>query len=298
MELNSDLLNLVNVLKSEKTVCLLAPSFPVDFEFPEILKKLKQIWFEKVVELTYAAKIINLNYHKLFEENPDRQFICTNCPTIVKLIENKYPQHKDKLIDIASPMVIMARFAKSEFGEEYKTIFVGPCLAKKMEAKESWTVDFAITFKELQEIFDYYQENKLPYKEFNFDVTESGDIDFDKFYNDYTKVYPLSGGVAQTMHTKDILKEDQILIVDGILWMEEAMKKFESDTNIKFLDALSCIWWCIWWPGVISKDSVEVKEKKVREYKEYCKKDKIWKKLWKFEFSEWLEIRYKTKETG
>jgi hypothetical protein len=81
----------------------------------------------------------------------------------------------------------------------------------------------------------------LPYKEFNFDVTESGDIDFDKFYNDYTKVYPLSGAVAQTMHTKDILKEDQILIVDGILGMEDAMKKLESDTNIKFLDALSCI---------------------------------------------------------
>jgi len=57
----------------------------------------------------------------------------------------------------------------------------------------------------------------LPYKEFKFDVTESGDIDFDKFYNDYTKVYPLSGAVAQTMHAKDILKEDQILIVDGIL---------------------------------------------------------------------------------
>jgi hypothetical protein len=72
-------------------------------------------------------------------------------------------------------------------------------------------------------------------------VTESGDIDFDKFYNDYTKVYPLSGAVAQTMHTKDILKEDQILIVDGILGMEDAMKKLESDTNIKFLDALSCI---------------------------------------------------------
>lgn len=291
MELNSDLLNLVKVLQSEKTVCLLAPSFPVDFEFPEVLKNLKQIWFEKVVELTYAAKIINLNYHKLFEENPDKQFICTNCPTIVKLIENKYPQHKDKLINIASPMVIMSRFVKKEFGEEYKTIFVGPCLAKKLEAKESWAVDFAITFKELQEIFDYYEENNLPYKEFNFEVTESGDIDFDKFYNDYTKVYPLSGAVAQTMHTKDILKEDQILIVDGILGMEDAMKRFESDTNIKFLDALSCIWWCIWWPGIISKDNVEMKEKKVREYKEYCKKDKIWNKLWKFEFSEWLNVK-------
>jgi len=290
MELQADLLHLIEVLKTEKTICLLAPSFPVDFEFPEILGRLKQIGFEKIVELTYAAKIINLHYHKLFKDNPENQYICTNCPTIVKLIEHKYPQHKDKLIDVASPMVIMSRFIKKEMGPEYKTVFVGPCLAKKLEARESGNVDYAITFKELQTIFDYYKENNLPFKEFSFDVTESGEMDFDKFYNDYTKVYPLSGAVAQTMHAKDILQENQMLIVDGIAGMDAAIKKFEADTNIKFLDALSCIWWCIWGPGIISQGSTEIKEQKVRGYKDYCKKDKIGTKFGKFEYSEWLNI--------
>lgn len=290
MELQPDLLHLIDVLKTEKTICLLAPSFPVDFEFPEILWKLKQIWFEKIVELTYAAKIINLHYHKLFKENPNNQYICTNCPTIVKFIEYKYPQHKDKLINVASPMIIMSRFIKKEMNTNYKTVFVGPCIAKKLEAKESGDVDYAITFKELQAIFDYYKEQNLPMKEFNFEVTEAGEIDFDKVYNDYTKVYPLSWAVAETMHAKDILKENQILIVDGISGMDEAMKKFETDTNIKFLDALSCIWGCIWGPGIISKESTEMKADKVKNYKEYCKKDKIGKKFGKFEYAEWLPI--------
>jgi len=62
-----------------------------------------------------------------------------------------------------------------------------------MEAKQ-YGIDYAITFKELQDIFDYYKDNKLPYHNgFNIDITTEGDWDFDKFYNDYTKVYPLAG---------------------------------------------------------------------------------------------------------
>jgi hypothetical protein len=35
--------DLINIIKNEKTVALLAPSFPVDFEFPQIITQLRQI---------------------------------------------------------------------------------------------------------------------------------------------------------------------------------------------------------------------------------------------------------------
>ena len=95
-----ELQNLINMLNTEKTVCLLAPSFPVDFTYPQIVMDLKKIGFTKVVELTYAAKIINMKYHELIKNDPSKQWICTNCPTIVKYIKTKYPQHADKLINI------------------------------------------------------------------------------------------------------------------------------------------------------------------------------------------------------
>jgi hypothetical protein len=50
---------------------LLAPSFPVDFEYPEIIIDLKKIGVEKIVELTYAAKLINMEYERIIKENPD-----------------------------------------------------------------------------------------------------------------------------------------------------------------------------------------------------------------------------------
>ena len=293
MPLTPELENIINMLNTEKTVCLLAPSFPVDFAYPEIVINLKEIWFTKVVELTYAAKIINIQYHQFIKDHPEKQWICTNCPTIVKYIQNKFPQHVDKLIDIASPMVMMSRFVKKTYGPEYKTIFVWPCLAKKIEAKESGDVDGAITFKELQQIFDHYKENDIPYKEFAFDVTESGDADFDTFYNDYTKVFPLTGAVAETLHYHDILTIDQVLIVDELKNLPAAIAYMESNPKIRFIDPLSCPGGCIGWPWIISQEPIAQRVKKVKKYRSYCEKDKMWRKEGKFEYATGLDFENK-----
>jgi hypothetical protein len=62
-----------------------------------------------------------------------------------------------------------------------------------MEAKECEATDEAITFIELQQIFDHYKNNNIKYCEYDkTNITETGDPDFDKFYNDYTKIYPLT----------------------------------------------------------------------------------------------------------
>jgi iron only hydrogenase large subunit-like protein len=102
-------------------------------------------------------------------------------------------------------MVVMARFMKEKY-PNHLIVFVGPCFSKKQEAKENKEVDFALTFKEVNDMFLYAKKNGYYTKK------ENESKHFDKFYNDYTKVYPLSGAVAQTMHAKDILKENQILI--------------------------------------------------------------------------------------
>jgi iron only hydrogenase large subunit-like protein len=110
-------------------------------------------------------------------------------------------------------------------------------------------------------------------------VTEAGDRDFDKVYNDYTKIYPLGGWVAQTMHLKWIATQNQLLAVDGPANIDAWFQKFKADPNIKFFDVLMCNGWCVGGPGIISKEPIEARTQKVKDYKEYCKKDKIWPKL-------------------
>ena len=289
MPLTPELQAISDILCETKLVWLLAPSFPVDFEYPQIILDLKKIGVDKIVELTYAAKLINMEYERILKENPDKRYICPNCPTIVKMIEFKYPELKEFIIDVASPMVVMDRFVKKEYWPEYKTLFLGPCLAKKMEAKENG-IDYAITFKELQEIINDHKEKNILDCEFTFSVTEDGTPDFDKFYNDYTKVYPLAWWVADSLHLKWFLTKEQILVVDGPKNLDAWFQAFNNNPNIKFLDILACEWGCIGWPWMMSKAPLEEKKEKVLWYKQYCRKDKIWSKLGKFEYGEWIDI--------
>lgn len=293
MALAPELQTLIDALQHEKIVCLLAPSFPVDFSYPEIIIRLKSIGVEKIVELTYAAKLINMEYEKILKENPTKRYICPNCPTVVKMIEVKYPELKEYIINVASPMVIMNRFVKKTYGPKYKTLFVWPCLAKKMEAKQ-YGIDYAITFKELQTIFDHYKENAIPERAFTYSVTEDGTPDFDKFYNDYTKVYPLAWGVADSLHLKGVIDKEQILVVDGPTNLDAGFQQFKNNQHIRFLDILACEWWCIGGPGMMSKEPIEARKQKVLAYKQYCKKDKIWSKLGKFEYSDGLDLARST----
>ena len=263
VEINAELKTVAENLENEKTVCLLAPSFPLDFEFPDIILDLRRIGFTKIVELTYAAKLINYKFIELINEKPEKQFICGNCPTIIKIIENQYPDHKENILDVASPMVVMARFVKREFGSEYKTIFVGPCVAKKIEAKEnSDCVDYALTFKELTEIYDYLEENKK-LKE----ITETKENREDRFTN-VTKIYPLGGGVASSMITKDILNLEQVIVCDGPKCIEKAMFDFINNKKYRFVDILFCEGGCLGGPGIVCNDNLETKKQRLFDYKE------------------------------
>ena len=108
-----------------------------------------------------------------------------------------------------------------------------------MEAKE-YDINYAITFKEFQDILDYRKENNLPDCEFTFTVTEDGTPDFDKFYNDYTKVYPLAGGIADSLNYRGNLSKDQVYVVDGPTQIAAGIEAFKTNEAIRFLDILAC----------------------------------------------------------
>lgn len=284
----------LSFIQENKPIALLAPSFPIDFTYPEIINILKSLGCSKVVELTYAAKLINNKYHEHFKNNPEQQRICSNCPTIVQYIKNKHQEHKDKLIPIASPMIIMNRFIKKEYGSNTKTLFIWPCFAKKIEAKTTWEVDEAITFKELQEIREYAQSQwiQIDTTKNNSPYEDTLRYDFDNYYNNYTKIYPLTWWVADTLHTKDILLPEQVLVCDGIQATKEAIKTMESNPNIKFIDPLACPGGCIWWPGSISKESTEIKKEKIKNYQKAMKeKTQHNKHIGQLEYAKWLDYK-------
>lgn len=283
MEISQELKDLAKTIYKEKCICLLAPSFVVDFKYPKMVVELRRIGFNKVTELTYAAKLISKKTHDVIKKNKSKQYICSNCPTIVSIVENQHPEIKKNIINIASPMVLMARFMKQKY-PGYKTVFVGPCFSKKQEASKTKDVDYAITFKEMNDIFNYSKKNKFYKKK------EKEKKTFDKFYNDVTKIYPLSGAVAETINTRNILDWKEILVADGPLEIPSAFKNFKKDKNIRFLDILFCKGGCVGGPGIMSYETIEQREDRVIHYRDKCKKEKIGKNFGKFKYSNGLKF--------
>jgi iron only hydrogenase large subunit-like protein len=245
---------------------MLAPSFVADFEYPQIVYRLRALGFDEVVELTFGAKMTNLNYYTLLKKEIDRTWIASPCPTLVNLIRNKYPNLVPNLIPVHSPMGSMSLICK-KFYPNYKQIFVGPCLTKKLEAEELGGISSAITFKELDKLFEEYDIPK--------EITEKKYTKtFDKFYNDYTKIYPLSGGLSSTLHHEHILKKKDILIKEGMKNIVKILDGFKDGwyKKYKFLDILTCEKGCIGGPGMAGQYPLSKRKKRVLEYREYARR--------------------------
>jgi len=265
MVIKSDVLSLEKDLKKKvKMVVMLAPSFVVDFSYPEIIPMLYSLGFDKVVEVTYGAKMVNREYHKKLRRSK-QLLISTACPGVAKIVESKFPEFKKNLALIDSPMVAMGKVCKKYY-PLYKVVFVSPCDFKKMEAENSKNINYVIDFSELKKIFIKFKI-KVPL------VKKDSNVCFDKFYNDYTKIYPTAGGLSKTANLNGILNNREIYVAEGI---KDLVKFLENpDSRIRFLDATFCSGSCIGGPKIVSKESIRKRTKKVKSYLKYSRRKDI-----------------------
>jgi iron only hydrogenase large subunit-like protein len=243
-----------------KYLIMLAPSFIADFDYPKIISHSRELGFDKVVEVTFGAKMINREYYKILNNSKELR-ISSTCPGIVDFIKKNYPEYKKNLIRVDSPMIAMGKICKKIY-PNHKVVFLSPCNFKKIEASKSKFIDFVLDFKEFQKILG---ERKIK--------DSKKKIYFDKFYNDYTKVYPLSGGLTRTAHFRGLVKKKEVRILDGIKYVEKFLK--QSNKEIRFLDCTFCKGGCIGGPFLSSSQSLDTRKKKVLDYLDYAKSEDI-----------------------
>ncbi len=250
--------------KKQKIVVMLAPSFVADFDYPEIIYQLKALDFDKITELTFGAKMINREYHRILEESEKsgkkELFIATVCPGVVSFIKTKYLQYAKNLMSVDSPMIATAKICKKIY-PKHKVCFISPCEFKKQESQDSEYVDFCIDYNELRKLI---KENKKPIKK-----SKTG---FDKFYNDYTKIYPLAGGLSKTAHLKGVLKPGEEIKIDGIFEVEKFLKNPKKE--VSFMDITFCKGGCLGGPCILNNNLKDKKEK-LMHYLEVAKEEKI-----------------------
>jgi len=250
-----EFLNLLD--KKTKMAAMLAPSFPIDFDYPFIIGMLKRLGFKYVAEVARGAIETNKQLSALLKLHPNKKYIANPCPTIVRLIRNKYPRLVHFLTPIDSPMAATAKIVSKKY-PGFKKVFIGPCIMKKLESKEDYPkLDILVlTYKELKKIFEI--KKIIPKKSdklFSFDITGK-----------QTRLYSVSGGLAQSSCLNKNLTDPEYDVVSGPQLAEKTLQGFPTETNLKLLDILSCKGGCINGPGIASKDPLDKRRQKVISY--------------------------------
>lgn len=250
-----ELLNLIE--KKSKMAAMLAPSFPVDFSYPEIVGMLKRLGFKYVAEVAAGAIETNRQLRALLKLHPDERYITNPCPSIVRLIRNKYPRLIPFLTSIDSPMIAAAKIAAKKY-PNYKKVYIGPCFIKKIEAKEDHPELelLVLTYKEIAEVFKI--KNISPEKS---DKHSSFDI-----IGSETRLYPISGGLAQSSGLTKKFTDLEYDVISGPKLAEKTIQEFPNKPELKVLDILYCEGGCINGAGVITKDSLVRRRQKIITY--------------------------------
>ncbi|MFW5943996.1 MAG: [Fe-Fe] hydrogenase large subunit C-terminal domain-containing protein [Bacteroidota bacterium] len=223
-----------------KTVAIVAPSFPAEFsafqDHKELVGMIRSLGFDVVSEVSFGADLVARRYNKLITRNHYQRYISSDCPAIDAYVERYHPALVDNLAPIASPMVAMSRVMREKYGDEINLVFIGPCIAKKAESDE---VDEMITFVELREMFEESEISRKDIKPSEFDPPRSG----------RGAIFPVSRGLLQTAGIKDDVFDGNIIVAEGRIEFQEALKEFEKgEIKSRHLELLCCDG-CIMGPG-------------------------------------------------
>jgi len=255
----TDVEKLIELLKNKvKLVAMLAPSFPIMYD-KNIISKLKQIGFEKVVEVSVGAKETNRQLVEFIKAHPKKRLITSPCASFVRFIRTKHPEFLPYLtLNIDSPMIATTKIVKEKY-PGFQPVFIGPCIVKKLEASQDYPElnILVLTYKELESVFASFPSlipNRLtpsPY----FDLSESS-----------TRMYPTDGGLTDSSGIKNILGEDAVMVVSGYKNCEAALVEFKNNPKIQLIDILFCQEGCINGPGISSSLTIEERKKKIIDY--------------------------------
>ncbi|PJC32903.1 hypothetical protein CO049_01520 [Candidatus Roizmanbacteria bacterium CG_4_9_14_0_2_um_filter_36_12] len=250
---------LIEALKrKDKLVAMLAPSFPIMFEYPKIITKLKNLGFSYVVEVSAGAKKTNEELLELLKKDPTLRYITSPCPTVVRMIRKQMPQYAKYFThDVDSPMVATAKIAR-EYYPDYRPVFIGPCIVKKLEATEDVPElnILVVTYDEINQIFTQFNTPDDFNPNDKFDISEPG----------MTRIYPVDGGLSHSSGLEKHFSKDEIQIVSGWKNCMEAVKNFDTNTKVRLLDVLFCEGGCIGGPGIKSNLTSQERKQKVLDY--------------------------------
>ena len=254
-----DVINMLKNAKDHKLYAVVAPSISSQFTYAnlgQVITGLKKLGFHTVIEAALGADMVAQAESK---ELAEKGFLTSSCcPAFVAYIEKAFPQLKEYVSHNLSPMATISKYIKDTTPNS-KIVFIGPCTAKKAEIQKENVkpyVDSALTFEELQALFDS--------RDIDITSLEEGVLDNASYFG---RIFARCGGLADAVAQG--LKEQGLtdfalkaVSCDGIEECRVALlKKSRNLLDANFIEGMACVGGCIGGAGCLThgeKNKAEV----------------------------------------
>ena len=236
---------------------MVAPAFFGQFREAVTPGKLRTAFralgFTGMVEVALFADILTLKealeFDRHVQKSGDYQLTSCCCPVWIAMIRKIFHELMPHVPGAVSPMIACGRMIK-RIHPDAITVFAGPCLAKKQEAREpdiADAVDYVLTFQEVQDIFDAA------------DIRPEELHDAGKEHASKAgRLYARTGGVSQAVtEMVDQLCPDRSIRVqseqaDGPKACMEMIRRIkEGRTDANFFEGMGCAGGCVGGPKAV-----------------------------------------------
>lgn len=220
----------------DPVIVSLAPSFIANYEgrgIGAMREAIKKLGFYDVEETAIGATIVKNEYERMADEETQDIIITSCCHSVNLLIQKYFPGLLPYLADVLSPMQAHCADIKRRHPNA-KTVFIGPCVAKKDEAQHyEGLVDAVLTFDELTAWL----------KAENVDIPE----EMDKDENSHARFFPTSGGILKSLSHQN--PDYTYMTIDGTENCIAALKDIEAGKLQRcFIEMSACAGSCIGGP--------------------------------------------------
>lgn len=242
------------ILKSEANskyhvYAVVAPAISSQFKFAklgQVVRGIKKLGFYKTVEAALGADMVAARESKELIENGSVMSSC--CPAFVDFTEKNFPKLKAELSSNLSPAATIAKHIK-QTDKTAKIVFIGPCTAKKAEARRPEVrpyIDCVLTFEELQALFDS--------KDIDITTLEEEPLEGASYFG---RVFARSGGLTEAMkqgiseHGSNF--EFKPISCNGIEECRTALlKKSKNVLAANFVEGMACTGGCVGGAGCLT----------------------------------------------
>lgn len=242
---------------SSLTYALIAPAFIGQFSKEvtpgKLRTALKQIGFDGVIEVSLFADILTLKEALEFTRNiqteQDYQLTSCCCPIWIAMIRKIYKELIPHVPGSVSPMIASGRAVK-QLHPQAVTVFIGPCIAKKAEAKEpdiKDAIDYVLTFEEVRDIMEAM----------NIDPAAMSDSEKDHSSR-AGRTYAYTGGVSNAVKsTVERLSPNNPITIrtqhaDGIPACKTLIDQLrQGHITANFFEGMGCVGGCVGGPKAI-----------------------------------------------